>query len=48
MQDELQALESNNTWTLIQLPKGKKTVGSKWVYELDIKLMAMWTDLKQD
>lgn len=34
MDNELQALESNNTWTLVPLPAGKKVVGCKWVYKI--------------
>lgn len=32
MTKEIDALESNDTWELTQLPKGKKAIGSKWVY----------------
>ena len=32
MAEELQALHENNTWTIVKLPKGKKAVGSRWVY----------------
>lgn len=34
MNKELHALEVNNTWKLVQLPKGKTTVGCKWVYKI--------------
>lgn len=34
MQQELQALESNGTWTLQPLPAGKKSLGCKWVYKI--------------
>lgn len=34
MQEEINALESNDTWTLVPLPPGKKPIGSKWVYKL--------------
>lgn len=34
MQKELDALESNGTWQLIVLLKGKKTIRSKWVYRV--------------
>ena len=31
--DELQALHENHTWTTVKLPRGKKAVGSRWVYK---------------
>lgn len=34
MHKELTALESNDTWTLVPAPPGKKIVGCKWVYKL--------------
>ncbi|XP_074347626.1 uncharacterized protein LOC141686490 [Apium graveolens] len=34
MQIELTALEQNNTWILVPLPPGKKTIGCKWVYKV--------------
>jgi Reverse transcriptase (RNA-dependent DNA polymerase) len=33
MSEELKALEKNETWTLVTLPKGKKLVGCKWVHK---------------
>jgi Reverse transcriptase (RNA-dependent DNA polymerase) len=33
MSEELKALEKNETWSLITLPKGKKPVGCKCVYK---------------
>ena len=33
MRDELQALHDNKTWSIVRLPKGKKAVGSRWVYK---------------
>jgi hypothetical protein len=32
MIDEMTALESNSTWTLVPHPIGKSTVGCRWVY----------------
>ena len=32
MKSELQALENNNTWTVVSLPPGKRAIGCKWVY----------------
>ncbi|RVW67085.1 Retrovirus-related Pol polyprotein from transposon RE1 [Vitis vinifera] len=34
MRAELQALESNNTWSLCTLPPGKTAVGCKWLYRV--------------
>ena len=33
MNSELRALESNNTWSITNLPKGKKPIGCKWLYK---------------
>ena len=30
--EELNALEKNGTWNLVNLPKGQKLVGCKWVF----------------
>lgn len=37
MNDELQALEANDTWHLTDLPRGKKAIGSRWVYKAKLK-----------
>ncbi|KAJ3704139.1 hypothetical protein LUZ61_007844 [Rhynchospora tenuis] len=34
MQTEINALERNNTWTIEDLPLGKKAIGCKWVYRI--------------
>ena len=34
MQNEIQALESNHTWELTYLPKGKKAIGGRWIYKV--------------
>jgi Reverse transcriptase (RNA-dependent DNA polymerase) len=34
MQEELNALEKNETWKIVPLPNGKKHVGCKWVYKI--------------
>eukprot|EP00253_Pinus_taeda_P022280 PITA_22280 len=33
MKDEMMALSKNDTWDLVELPKGRKTVGCKWVFK---------------
>ena len=34
MRKEIQALEKNGTWTVEDLPVGKRAIGSKWVYKI--------------
>ncbi|GKA90186.1 putative RNA-directed DNA polymerase [Tanacetum coccineum] len=37
MQREIKALEKNRTWTLEDLPTGKRAIDSKWVYKIKFK-----------
>ncbi|KAJ0432465.1 putative RNA-directed DNA polymerase, Protochlorophyllide reductase [Helianthus annuus] len=37
MQREIQALEANETWSLEDLPEGKRPIDSKWVYKVKYK-----------
>ncbi|KAL0446351.1 UNVERIFIED_CONTAM: Retrovirus-related Pol polyprotein from transposon RE1 [Sesamum latifolium] len=37
MQEELTALNKNETWEVVDLPEGKKAIGSKWVFKLKLK-----------
>ena len=37
MKAEMDALEKNGTWELVDLPKGKKPVGCKWVFAVKLK-----------
>ena len=34
MNEELEALSSNDTFTVCKLPKGRKAVSAKWVYTI--------------
>ena len=34
MNEEMEALEQSNTWEMVPLPVGKKTVGSRWVFTI--------------
>ncbi|KAL6333295.1 hypothetical protein AAG906_028478 [Vitis piasezkii] len=38
IQEELEALQKNNTWRLVPLPEGKKLVGCKWVFSIKYKV----------
>ncbi|KAL2933792.1 Retrovirus-related Pol polyprotein from transposon TNT 1-94 [Bienertia sinuspersici] len=37
MKEEIDALERNGTWTLEDLPPGKRAIGSGWVYKIKYK-----------
>ncbi|KAL0430371.1 UNVERIFIED_CONTAM: Retrovirus-related Pol polyprotein from transposon RE2 [Sesamum radiatum] len=37
MQNEIAALERNQTWDIVPLPKDKKTIGCRWIYKLKTK-----------
>jgi len=32
MMEEMNSLHKDDTWELIELPKGKKAIGCKWVF----------------
>lgn len=34
MEDEIKSHETNNTWTLTQLPKDRKAITAKWVFKI--------------
>jgi Reverse transcriptase (RNA-dependent DNA polymerase) len=34
MKAEIEILEKNHTWKLVELLEGKKTVGCKWIYSI--------------
>ena len=37
MDDEIKAIERNETQELTDLPQGQKTIGVKWVYKTKLK-----------
>ncbi|XP_074342118.1 uncharacterized protein LOC141679540 [Apium graveolens] len=37
MKLEIQALELNNTWDIVDLPPGKRPIGCKWVFKTKLK-----------
>ena len=36
MVEEMQALDDNDTWNLVQLPAGKKAIGCRWVFVVTV------------
>ncbi|GKC20988.1 ribonuclease H-like domain-containing protein [Tanacetum coccineum] len=37
MNNEIEALNRNNTWTVCDLPVGRKPIGSKWIWKIKYK-----------
>lgn len=37
MENEIQTLKTNQTWKVVDLPKGKKAIGCEWVYKIKFK-----------
>jgi hypothetical protein len=37
MNDEMESLQKNSTWEMTILPKGKRTVGCRWIYIVKFK-----------
>lgn len=37
MEEEIHAIDKNNTWELTTLPQGEKAIGVKWVYMIKRK-----------
>lgn len=37
MGNEVEALEDNDTWKMVELPPGKKLIGSKWIFHVKYK-----------
>lgn len=37
MQEEINPLEANNTWTIQPLPLGKKSISCKWIFKVKYK-----------
>ncbi|KAK9059410.1 hypothetical protein SSX86_022030 [Deinandra increscens subsp. villosa] len=37
MNDEIEALHRNNTWSIVDLPPGRKAIGCKWIYKIKYK-----------
>ena len=34
MENEIKAININNTWTLTKLPRDRHAIGSKWIYKI--------------
>ena len=38
IKEKMEALLKNNTWTIVLLPEGNKTIGCKWVFSIKHKV----------
>ena len=36
--EEMNALEKNRTWEMVDLPRGKTTIGCKWLFTVKFKV----------
>jgi hypothetical protein len=34
MMEELGSIKENKTWSFVDLPRGQKTIGLKWIFKL--------------
>ena len=49
MQDELNNFTRNGVWELVERPKGKNIIGTKWVFKnKEDDYMALWCTTRQD
>ncbi|XP_049391420.1 uncharacterized protein LOC125855737 [Solanum stenotomum] len=46
MKEEIEALNQNHTWDVVSLPKGKKSIGCRWVYKVKYKASVEVESLK--
>ena len=37
MKEELDALDQNHTWDIVDCPSAVKSIGSKWIYSIKLK-----------
>lgn len=36
MKNEIDALERNNTWQIVDLPRSKRAIGCRWIYKKEV------------
>jgi len=46
--DEIISIEKNNTWFLVDLPKGVKPIGLKLVFKINVTPMEVLTNTRRD
>ncbi|RWR83570.1 retrovirus-related Pol polyprotein from transposon TNT 1-94 isoform X1 [Cinnamomum micranthum f. kanehirae] len=46
MQEELEALDGNHTWDIVQFPPSVKPIGCKWVYSIKLNPDGPWLVIK--
>jgi hypothetical protein len=48
MNDELDQIEKNNTWEMVQRPEAKNIIGSKWIFNNKLNEQGQVVRNKQD
>jgi hypothetical protein len=48
MNQEIDSIEKNKTWDLVNLPRHKKSIGVKWVYKTKLNEKGNIENAKQD
>ena len=48
MKEEIRSIEKNNSWEIVEVPKGQKSIGVKWVYKTKLNRMVEFTSTKPD
>ena len=48
MNEEYNSITRNKTWELVEFPKDKVPIGSKWLFKSKLKVEVVLTNLRQD
>jgi hypothetical protein len=48
MKEEMESMAKNQVWDLVDLPKGAKAIGCKWVYKTKRDVLVMLNDIRLD
>ena len=46
MDEEMTYLDKNEAWDLVDLPIGRKPIGSKWVFKKKLNANGKWRNIK--
>jgi hypothetical protein len=46
MQSEMESIQKNGTWQLVDLPEGKRPIINKWIYKIKLGANGHMEELK--